>query len=224
MRWLLVLVTGCALTSRSTPMQIRYFSPSPAASTRQPTPPLHASTAPAPRDLPRVRIGSVTPSDHLREDIARRTSPFELELYSTLRWTEAPETYVQRALAEAMFDDRALAEAVSGAAVTLDVDVLAFEEVVTPRRGGRVELKYRLVDERSVLASGVISVERPASGPGFVPVVAAIGTALHEATAQLADVVLRTVSSYPGVSINLGSTPRFASTARSPAPGPAPRR
>ena len=88
MRWLLVLVTGCALTSRSTPMQIRYFSPIPAASTKQASPPMHASTAPEPRDLPRIRIGSVTPSDHLREDIARRTSPFELELYSTRRWTE----------------------------------------------------------------------------------------------------------------------------------------
>lgn len=224
MRWMLVLVTGCALASRSTPVEIRYFSPIPAASTKQTSPPLHASTAPEPRDLPRVRIGSVTPSDHLREDIARRTSPFELELYSTRRWTEAPETYVQRALSEALFDDRELAEAVSGAAVTLDVDVLAFEEVVAPRSGGRVELKYRLVDERSVLASGVITVERPASGPGFVPIVAAIGNALDEATSQLADVVRRTVSSHPGVSINLGSRPRFASTARSPAPDLAPRR
>ncbi len=195
MRWILVLlVTGCALTSRSTPVQIRYFSPI-AATAAKPAPrPLHASTAPAAGDLPRVRIGSITPSDHLREDIARRTSPFELELYPTRRWTEAPETYVQRALAEALFQHGGLAEAVSGPAVTLQVDVLAFEEVTTPARGGRVQLAYRLADERSVLASGVITVERPASGLGFVPVVAAIGEALDEATAQLAKVVHRTLS------------------------------
>jgi ABC-type uncharacterized transport system auxiliary subunit len=199
MRWLLVLVTGCALTSRSAPLQIRYFSPIAASSTKPASPPLHASTAPDHGDLPRVRIGSVTPSDHLREDIARRTSPFELELYAKRRWTEAPETYVQRALAEALFEDRPIAEAVSGQAVTLHVDVLAFEEVAVPAAGGRVQLKYRLDDERSVLASGVITIVRPASGPGFVPVVAAIGEALEEATAQLADIVLRTVSQNPAV-------------------------
>jgi ABC-type uncharacterized transport system auxiliary subunit len=193
MRWLLLLViTGCALTSRSTPVQIRYFSPIAASSTKAASPPLHASIAPEHGDLPRVRIGNVTPSDHLREDIARRTSPFEVELYAQRRWTEAPETYVQRALAEALFEDRPIAEAVSGPAVILQVEVLAFEEVAAPAPGGRVQLRYRLDDDRSVLASGVITVERPASGSGFVPIVAAIGQALEQATAQLADVVLRT--------------------------------
>lgn len=199
MRWLLLLVTGCALTSRSAPVEIRYFSPIAASPAKRASPPLHAGTAPAHGDLPRVRIGSVTPSDHLREDIARRTSPFELQLYSTRRWTEAPETYVQRALAEALFSDRPIAEAVSGPAVTLHVDVLAFEEVVAPSAGGRVQLKYRLDDDRSVLASGIITVERRAAGRGFVSIVAAIGAALEDATAQLSDVVLRTVSSHPGV-------------------------
>lgn len=190
MRWLLLLLTGCALTSRSAPVQIRYFSPIPASATKPASPPKHASTARDQGDLPRVRIGNVTPSEHLREDIARRTSPFELELYSQRRWTEPPETYVQRALAEALFEDRPLAEAVTGAAVTLHVDVLAFEEVATPAAGGRVQLRYRLDDERSVLATGVITVERPASGVGFVPIVAAIGEALEDATAQLAAIVL----------------------------------
>lgn len=212
MRWLLVLVTGCALTSRSTPMQIRYFSPLAASPTKPASAPLHASIAQISGEPPRVRIGSIRPSDHLREDIARRMSPYELELYPTRRWTEAPETYVQRALAEALFEDRALAEAVSGAAVTLSVDVLAFEEVAG---GGRVQLGYRLADERSVLASGVITVERQASEPGFVPIVAAIGKALDDATAQLADVVLHTVSSDRTVSVSLPrSTPRSATTAR----------
>ena len=65
-----------------------------------------------------------------------------------------------------------------------------------------MQLRYRLDDEHSVLASGVITVERPASGPGFVPIVAAIGQALAEATAQLADVVLRTVSLHPAVTMS----------------------
>lgn len=200
MKWLLLILTGCALTSRSAPVDIRYFSPIAASPAQHGSPLLHASTAPVPGDLPRVRIGTVAPSDHLREDIARRTSPFELELYATRRWTEAPETYVQRALADALFQDRPLAEAVSGPAVTLHVDVLAFEEIAAPTAGGRVQLRYRLADERSVLAAGVITVERPAKGTGFVPIVAAIGAALEAASGQLADIVVRTLSRQPGVS------------------------
>lgn len=197
--WLwLVLVAGCALTSRSAPLEVRYFSPI-TASERAGSPALHASTAPPRGDLPRIRIGSITPSDHLRVDIARRTSPYELEIYDSRRWTEPPAAYVRRSLSRALFDERPLAQAVSGRAITLEVELLAFEEIAGPVPAGRVQLGYRLDDERSVLASGVITVERPAAGAGFVPVVAAIGSALEAASAQLAELVLRTVAATPGV-------------------------
>lgn len=57
---------------------------------------------------------------------------------------------------------------------------------------GRVQIRYQLHDERSVLASGVVTVERDASSGAIEAVVAAIGAAMEAACAELAgDVVVR---------------------------------
>ena len=67
------------------------------------------------------------------------------------------------------------------------MEVVAFEEIRRDNRHlGRVQLGYRLHDERVILASGVVTVERDASGASIEPVVAAIGSAMDAATAELA--------------------------------------
>jgi ABC-type uncharacterized transport system auxiliary subunit len=98
---------------------------------------------------------------------------------------------VRRSLSRALFDDGLLEQAVGGAGVTLDVDLVAFEEAQRENRHvGRTQLQYLLHDERLVLASGVVTVERDATGAGIEPVVAAIGAAMDAATSELAtDVV-----------------------------------
>jgi cholesterol transport system auxiliary component len=124
----------------------------------------------------------------------RRTSSVELRLSETRRWTEPPDAYVRRSLARALFEARGLERVVGGAAPTLEVEVIAFEVVHHPdRRAGRVELRYQLHDERTVLSAGDVAIEREARGQGFELVVAAIGEALEAATAEIADRVARRV-------------------------------
>lgn len=181
--WLLLLLplplSGCALTSKATPLDIRYFSPEridaqPAA--RQAQPPVG-----------RLRLGHLSSGANLRHPIVHRESAVELDTYETLRWTENPEDYVRRSLSRSLFGDGLLEEVVGGAAATLDVEVILFEEARREGRHiGRIQLGYQLHDERSVLASGVVTVERDASGEGIEPVIAAIGSAMDAATTELA--------------------------------------
>jgi len=175
----LVAVAGCALTSKAEPLDIRYFSPELS----------HRDTAP-PSSVPRarVRLGRITSSAHLRYRIVHRESAVEIEPYEALRWTEQPELYVRRALARALFETEPLEQAVGGTAPTLDVELVAFEEV---RRGstraGRVELRFELHDEHHVLARGSASAERPATGATIEHVVPAIGAAMEASTSTLAE-------------------------------------
>jgi ABC-type uncharacterized transport system auxiliary subunit len=179
----LLQLGGCALTSKGTPLEMRYFSPENID--------VHHA---APRALPpvaRLRLGGLTSSANLRYPIVHRQSAVELDVYETLRWTENPEDYVRRSLSRALFEDGQLDEVVGGAAVTLDVEVIAFEESRRDGRPvGRIQLGYQLHDERSVLKSAVVTIEREATGAGIEPVVAAIGAAMDAATSELAKTVV----------------------------------
>lgn len=180
----LSLLGACALTSRGTPLEVRYFSPE-GNTTRVTAQELTTIAPDAPRPL--LRLGRLTSSANLRAPIVRRTSAVEVAPYETLRWTEDPEDYVRRSLSRALFDAGPFEQVVSGPALTVDVEVIAFEEA---QRGaaktGRVQLGYALHDEHKVLASGVVTVQRDALGEGIEAVVAAIGAAMDEATAELA--------------------------------------
>ncbi|HEY3801064.1 MAG TPA: ABC-type transport auxiliary lipoprotein family protein [Kofleriaceae bacterium] len=174
----IVIVAGCALTSHSTPVELRYFTP--LANT---APAVPAATAPA---TP-LRLGRIVPSSLLRTRIVHRDSSVELVPYETLRWSDPPETYVRRALAHALFDTRAFDEVVGGNGPVLDVDVLAFEEDRRgDRRFGRVVLGYQLRSDERVVAHGVVAVEREARSPQIDAVVTAVGDALSAAAAELA--------------------------------------
>ena len=174
---------GCALTSKATPLDVRTFTPEKVE--------LHQATFPATTPVAKLRLGDVTSSANLRYAIVHRDSAVEVEPYQTLRWTENPEDYVRRSLSRALFQDSPLVEVVGGPGVTLDVDVIAFEEL---RRGerhfGRVQLGYHLHDDRAVLASGVLTIEREAASPAIESVVSAIGDAMNGATSGLAQNVV----------------------------------
>lgn len=174
-------LTGCALTTKSAPMVVRYFDlPAAPASTVEPAP------MPAPAPV-RLRLGRVTSSAHLRFRIVERTSAVELRAYDSLRWTDYPEVYVRRAVTRALFADGELAQVVGGAVPTLDLEVVGFEQGRSPAGPiGRVELRYQLRDDRAVLAAGRIAIERPATARGFDGVIAAIGAALDAAADELA--------------------------------------
>ena len=178
MRIALLLLAACALTSKSAPREVRYFSPERA----------DQQLAPAPAGAhARLRLGRVVAGAHLRLAIVHRESAVELAPYETLRWTEPPDAYVRRALVRALYDARGLEQAVGGDAPTLDVELVAFEEVARgTQRAGRVELRYQLRDDSRVLARGTIAIERPAAGPTMELVVPAIGAAMTAASEELA--------------------------------------
>lgn len=184
-----VLLSSCALTSKARPRENRYFSPESAA--------VRATAAKAEVPVAGLRLGRLTSSANLRYRIVRRESPVEVEPYQTLRWTEVPIDYVERSLVRALFGDGRFQQVVSGPALILDVGVIAFEDARRGgRRIGRVQLSYRLHDECSVLASGIVEVERDASADTIDAVVVAIGAAMDGATAEIAErVAQRSVAS-----------------------------
>lgn len=185
MKRLLVVLAGCALTSKAAPVEIRYFSPVPSRSAETATKPVSG----------RVQLDRVTSASHLRSRIAHRSSPVEVELSDSQRWTEDPEDYARRSLERALFA-RGLELAVTGEALVLDVVVTGFEDVVREgRHFGRVQLHYRLEDDVRVVAEGTVTVERPSSGPDISRVVTAIGDALEAASAQIANRIATRVAS-----------------------------
>lgn len=179
--FVLPCLVACSLTTKATPLEIRYFSPEVASA--------HYADPPSQAPRPRLRIGRLTSSANLRLRIVHRESPVETSEYETLRWTENPETYVRRSLVAALLG-QGLDQATGGSAPTLDVEVVGFEEVHHDSyHGGRVELRYQLRDERSVLASDVVVVERQAATGDIQPVVMVISAAMNAATAQIATAV-----------------------------------
>lgn len=174
-------LASCALASNAPPLEIRYFSP--VLSGDAPVTTAHTDATP-------LRLGRITPSAHLRYRIVYRSSAVEISLYDALRWTERPDAYLRRALERALFEARPIEEALDEPAPTLEVELLAFEEVRrADHRAGRIELRYQLESSGSVLASGVLAAERRAKNDSIESVVAAIGEALSDVSSQLADVV-----------------------------------
>jgi ABC-type uncharacterized transport system auxiliary subunit len=178
---IVAIVSACALTAKSPPRELRYFS-------------LDVATSPPASSTPcaRVRLGRVSASSHLRLAIEHRLSAVEIQPYETLRWTESPETYARRALEGALFSARPLEQAVSGPVAVLDVDVVAFEEA---HGAGLVELRFELRDDHRVIARGSSRLERRASSPSIEGTVIAIGAALAAASAEIADRVVASTCS-----------------------------
>jgi len=146
------LAPGCALLSKSEPNVPRYFSAESDA-----TDVVDASDGSRGLEL---RLGRVNADARVESRIERRTSAYEVVYYQGRLWTEKPEAYVRRALVRAIFDARGVRRVLSGAATVLDVQVVAFEEVVRPTHVGRVTLAYSLADDRVVLLSHSVTIER----------------------------------------------------------------
>lgn len=179
---LVALSLGCALTSKGEPLTPRYFSPT-----------LGPAAAEARRDAAplELRIGRIEPAAHLEERIAYRVDESELAYYDDRRWTEPPEQFVRRALDSQLFEARSFRRVVSGAAPTLDVEVLSFEEV---RGGGapraRLGLLISLRDDRHALLERTITHDVALdAGPDRDP-----GRALAAAMAELLARAAREVS------------------------------
>lgn len=183
--WLAVGVlglTGCALTDKAPPVEIRYFSPERYGEA--------TASGQKVQQAVSLRLGRITSSAHLRARIAYRTSEFELGTYDTLRWTENPEEFLRRTLERALFEQRPLSRVDTAGAPTLDIELVLFDELRSGEtRSGEIAIRYALWADRRVLATGVIALQKPADKPGIIGVVGALGAALDEASSLLAELV-----------------------------------
>ncbi len=179
------LLVGCALLSKQEPLAPRFFTPE----DRAPAQPATAGTMPG--ESRALRLGSVTGGSQLRERIMFRNSTRELAYYDDLRWTERPEVYLRRALAAALFADRGFQRVVSGSGPTLDVELVAFEEIRTPHQAGRVQVIMTLDDDSVGLSQQTITVEQEvrsdANGDPASAMVDALARALQVCVAQVVE-------------------------------------
>jgi cholesterol transport system auxiliary component len=174
---------GCALTSRGSVLDVRYFSPEPPATHQE----LPSQTNVV------VRLGSVRSAPHLRERIAYRESEYELGFYDDKEWTDRPEFYLRRALERKLFEVRHFEQTKSSSAPSLEVELLAFEEQRLPSfHGACVEVRYQVVRDDVVLDGRTIRVAHAVEGPSFQDFVAALSEALDEVTDGIADGLART--------------------------------
>jgi len=178
-----VALAGCALLGKSEPVVPRYFTPDyPAA----------GPTASARSDL-QLRLGRVEGWSHLRERMAVRHSAREVSYYEDRQWTERPEIYLRRALSRTLFEERGVVASLSGRAVTLEVELIAFEEIGPPHQA-RMQALLVLRDDRTGLLEETITVERPVASAGqgdeALAVVDAFSQALHDGVTRIADRVV----------------------------------
>jgi cholesterol transport system auxiliary component len=181
---------GCALFTRGTPLQLRYFDPEPlprpAAVDESP-----ASEAGAPCAL---RLGDISASDTLGESIAFRSSPYQVGYYETRRWSQSPENYLRRTIERRMFDERRCHRALSGGVLTLDARLLTFEEQRGPTHRARVTVHVVVSDGNAVIHEETIDRGRPCDGgegdAAFVGFVRAMSLALDDVGERLVQIVL----------------------------------
>lgn len=184
---------GCALTSKADVVNIRYFSPeivkpkltaADASAGGAATVP----AAPGRNDALEVRLGRVSSGSNLRERIAFRDAAYELGYYEDSRWTERPETFVRRELGRTLYEEHGLRRVFGGAAATLDVEVIAFDDLrLSTGRAARVQLKVILSDLGGVVYEDTLTVDQPvtAAKPKIEDMVAAMAGALDAAAEQV---------------------------------------
>lgn len=188
---LLLAAGGCALTSKSEPLAPRYYQPDLSSLPARPAAEAEKSLA----DAPALRLGRVSAAAHLRERLVFRLPNRELGFYEDRRWTETPDSYLHRALAEVLFEREGLRRSVGGAGLTLDVELLDFEEVKSAHPVAHVRATLLLHDGRSVMRERTVDVQRPIAAAGAPPgdEPDAAVQAMSEALAELVNRIATTV-------------------------------
>jgi hypothetical protein len=96
-----------------------------------------------------------------------------------------------------LFEERGVVASLSGRDVTLDVELIAFEEIEEPHLA-RMQVLIVLRDDRTGLLEETITIERPVStaaeGEKGRAVADALSQALHAGVVRVADDVVRKLS------------------------------
>lgn len=174
---------GCALTSKSTPLNPRYFTLDYASEGQGRV--QGDSTATAARG--KLRLGAIEAASHLRERMVFRDSPVELSFHEEQRWSERPQSYLRRGLMQALFDERGVNQSLVGDSVVLDAELLALDELRGKQAKVHVSVHYALHDDSAVLREGTASAERPLQNDDPEARVVAFREALREVIEKVAD-------------------------------------
>jgi ABC-type uncharacterized transport system auxiliary subunit len=182
---------GCALTSKGQAVSPRYFSP-----VMEGTTPRETSDG----SVLELRIGRIEAASHLEQRMSFRTGPAELGYYEDRLWSSEPSEYLRDALEQELFERRKIVRLISGAGMTLDVELTAFEEI---RSAGavRLSIRYALHDDRRALVERTLVLERALPGGAGADaaerIAQALGGALASAVSQLSDDVARRLATIP---------------------------
>lgn len=152
--------------------------------------------SPAATGVP-VRLQTVRSAPFLRERMVWRASPVEYGLYEQRRWFELPSRYVRRALTTALDDAAGIRLGDATATARLDVEILAFDEVLTPAHRAHVALAVALRDGTRTRLDRTFNAEAPIEGDDGAAVAHAIGHALDEAVREIATATARELSAKP---------------------------
>ncbi|MEO6028057.1 MAG: ABC-type transport auxiliary lipoprotein family protein [Candidatus Binatia bacterium] len=133
-----LMVAGCLFRTAEAP---RFYRPASAILAEAGED--EAETAPSATGVP-IRLHGVRSAPFLRERIVWRASSVEYGLYEQRRWFELPSRYVKRALTSALQTEPALRLTDDGTAARLEVEILAFDEVLTPTHEAAVTLAATL--------------------------------------------------------------------------------
>jgi len=187
----LLVLGGCLLRTPDPP---RFFRPDSkaleAAAEEHADPPAANAIA--------IRLRGVRSEPFLRERIVWRSSEVEYGLYEQRRWIDLPARYVEQALGQRLRATPGLRLTDDPQAVALRVVVLAFDEVLAPTHEADVTLAVTLEDRargrlltRTLDARAGIENDAPAS------MAKAMGQALDDAVAQVADAVRLGLQDHP---------------------------
>jgi ABC-type uncharacterized transport system auxiliary subunit len=191
--WLLaglVVLASCLLRSPDSP---RFFRPGSAT--------LDATAADE-ADLPAaggiaIRLRGVRSEPFLRERIVWRVSEVEYGLYEQRRWIDLPAHYVERALRTRLRATPGLRLTNDPRAVALRVDVLAFDDVLAPTHAANVALAVALEDPvRGRRFARTFDAQVGIDGADPASMAKAMGQALDDAVAQVADAVRLSVQAH----------------------------
>lgn len=131
---------GCLFRTAETP---RFYRP---ASTALDGGASTATTDGDTHDGAAIRLHTVRGAPFLRERMVWRASDVEYGLYEQRRWFELPSRYVRRALVATLQNTGGVRLVDDVDAPRLDVEVLAFDEIIAPKHEASVVLAVSVRD------------------------------------------------------------------------------
>jgi ABC-type uncharacterized transport system auxiliary subunit len=190
--WLLAglaVLAGCLFRAPDPP---RFFRPGSATidAATEADPPATGGIA--------VRLRGVRSEPFLGERIVWRVSEVEYGLYEQRRWIDLPAHYTERALRARLRATPGLRLTNDVRAVTLRADVLAFDEMLVPTHAADVAIAVAVDDPvRGRLFARTFDARVGIENADPASMATAMGQALDDAVAQVAEAVRLSVRGHP---------------------------